>query len=886
MTLRDLLTRHGLGAYADAFEAHHVPVSDLPQLSDEDLRSDFGMTSYVDRKRFRGLVAEVEGGAGAVAPATPPVPTLAASSGASGASGASQSSSGDPGATRIDPAGAPTPARVVTDAGATRIDPGAVSTPAGVADPGATRIDALGALPQRIGMYRVLGLVGAGGMGTVVRARHVTEDWAARQGGDVAIKIVHAHLAADAGFRERFFAEAELGRRVTHASLVPTWDVVEEGGWLGTVMSLVEGEPLTTRVRAGGLPVGDVVALLGPIAEALDHLHANGIVHRDLKPANILVRPDGRAVLLDLGIAKDTRAAEQHTRTMTSMGTSAWMAPEQADAKHVDGAADRYALGLVAYALLAGRLPWDADASEARVLVVKLTGALAPLDTVRAGLPAHVGPAVMKMLALAAGERFGTCGGFVGALGREQAGEESLTQRNRDTETKLDGGTRGAVATLESRVLRAAAPLDEDALRERAKVEARAKLDAEERKREVERAAKAERDRVEAEKKARAARERQIRKEAEGAARAELEAERRAKADAERKAREAVERAAAEKAAAAEAARKKAEAARAEAERVAMERACPTATPAHAARTERLRYACEVERDVERTVSVPVEVMREFVVSGGFLGLIGRKTEQRVVVEQQKKTERVRERGEVRFEMVVIPPCSFMMGDETQHPVRLTRAYAMATTPVTQELWMAVMGANPAKFQSGADAAKRPVEQVSWFDAVRFCNALSAKQGLRDAYTIGAGDKPDINVEWNADGFRLPTEAEWECAARAGTSHVYAGGDDLDAVAWHSDNSGSTTQAVGRKRANTWGLHDLSGNVWEWCQDVYGDYSSGVATDPRGAASGPLRVYRGGSWNRTAGDARAACRGWFFPGSRGGHLGLRLSRTIPSPSNT
>ncbi len=826
MTLPDLLTRHGLAAYLPAFEREQLAPGDLAALTDDDLRGALGMTSLMDRKRFRALVAELEGGA---APA----------------------GVGMGGATRIDmPVG--------VDPGATRIDPsgtaGATPTPARV-DDGATRMDAFGALPQRLGSYRVLGLIGAGGMGTVVRARHVEEGWAARQGGDVAIKLVHPHLAADVSFRERFFAEAELGRRVTHPALVPTWDVVAEGAWLGTVMSFVAGEPLSTRVRAGGLPVAEVVELLAPVAEALDHLHAQGIVHRDLKPANIVVRPDGRAVLLDLGIAKDTHAAEQHTRTMTSMGTSAWMAPEQADAKHVDGAADRYALGLVAYALLSGRLPWDEGTSEARVLANKLMGALAPLDTVRPGLPAHVGVAVMQMLALTTGERFGTCGGFVGAL--ERGAAAAAKPEVRAPSVAASGKPPPAEPVV---------PLDEEALRERAKAEARAKLEAAEVRNDAERAAKEARERIDAEKKARYAREQQIRREAEEAAKAEMEAERRAKAEAERAAREAVERAAAEKAAAVkavEAARKRAEQERAQAERAA----------------ERERVKRDAAEHTARVVATPRqrhELTRE--ISEGALFW---KTTRTVTTS---------------FDMVVIPPCSFMMGSpasesgrgngETQHPVRLTRGYAMATMPVTQELWTAVMGANPAKFQSEADAARRPVEQVTWFDAVRFCNALSAKQGLRAAYTIGTGDAPAVTVDGSADGFRLPTEAEWECAARAGTTHVYAGGDDLDAVAWHSGNGGSTTHAVGQKRANAWGLHDMSGNVWEWCQDVHGDYPTGAVTDPIGAASGPFRVGRGGSWNDTAGSARAARRSGVFPGFRDDFLGFRLSRTIPWPSNT
>jgi formylglycine-generating enzyme required for sulfatase activity len=170
---------------------------------------------------------------------------------------------------------------------------------------------------------------------------------------------------------------------------------------------------------------------------------------------------------------------------------------------------------------------------------------------------------------------------------------------------------------------------------------------------------------------------------------------------------------------------------------------------------------------------------------------------------------------------------------------------------------------------------------VSWFDAVRFCNAQSAKVGLRAAYEIGSGDAPSVRVIDGADGFRLPTEAEWECAARAGAAHVYAGGDDLDAVAWHSGNSGRTTHAVGQKRANAWGLHDLSGNVWEWCQDWVGDYASGAATDPQGASSGSGRVRRGGSWYDTAQYARVALRYGNDPGYRNVDVGVRLTRTIP-----
>jgi len=197
---------------------------------------------------------------------------------------------------------------------------------------GATTVSPAEQIPERLGSYRVLGVLGAGGMGTVLRARHDKESWAQRQGGDVAIKVVHTALAADEEFQERFFSEAAMGRRLQHPGLARVYDVISEGPWLGTILELIEGEDLGASIKPGGLSVSEALSLLRPLAEALDHLHAEGVVHRDLKPGNVKVRSDGRPVLLDLGIAKDLEAKDGgHTRTMTAMGTSAWMAPEQAD---------------------------------------------------------------------------------------------------------------------------------------------------------------------------------------------------------------------------------------------------------------------------------------------------------------------------------------------------------------------------------------------------------------------------------------------------------------------------------------------------------------------------------------------------------------------------
>jgi serine/threonine protein kinase len=433
MSLRALFEQHGLMEHLPAFEREHVEPGDLAAMTDAELIETFGVRSYGDRKRFRALVASLTG-ASASAPTPTPAPARAPA-----------------GATRVDGPFSAASAPPSPIAGATRVDErfSAASTPP-PPTAGATRVDAAGGLPARIGSYRILGLVGSGGMGTVVRARHAEDGWAAQQGGDVAIKLIHPEIASSAEFRSRFMTEAGLGRRLQHPGLVPVYDVVSDGPWLGTVMGLVSGVPLSQRIVPGGLSVGEVAALLEPLGAALDHLHSHGVVHRDVKPANIMVRADGSAVLLDLGIAKDTHSElGAHTRTMTSLGTSAWMAPEQADAKHVDGAADRYAFGLVAYTLLAGRMPWGSDATEARVLATKLTGQLEPLSVTKPGVSESALRAVMSMLSLSPSERPSSCGAFMAQLTQRESSPRSAPP---SSPAPLSGGG-GAVPPARPSVL-------------------------------------------------------------------------------------------------------------------------------------------------------------------------------------------------------------------------------------------------------------------------------------------------------------------------------------------------------------------------------------------------------------------------------------------------
>jgi formylglycine-generating enzyme required for sulfatase activity len=212
--------------------------------------------------------------------------------------------------------------------------------------------------------------------------------------------------------------------------------------------------------------------------------------------------------------------------------------------------------------------------------------------------------------------------------------------------------------------------------------------------------------------------------------------------------------------------------------------------------------------------------------------------------------------------MVLIPAGEFQMGDvrgaEDAKPVHTVKvsSFYLDKTEVTQASFMELTGLNTSK----VEGARNPVEQTSWVHAARYCNARSEKEGLKPCY-----DTKTWACDFAADGYRLPTEAEWEYACRAGTTTAYGFGDDaaqLPLHAWVKNNAGGAPHPVGSKRPNAWGLFDLHGNVLEWCNDYYdaGAYKSSPAADPTGPARGEARVLRGGGWRSLPKAATAAAR--------------------------
>ncbi|WP_329199026.1 formylglycine-generating enzyme family protein [Streptomyces sp. NBC_01435] len=215
-------------------------------------------------------------------------------------------------------------------------------------------------------------------------------------------------------------------------------------------------------------------------------------------------------------------------------------------------------------------------------------------------------------------------------------------------------------------------------------------------------------------------------------------------------------------------------------------------------------------------------------------------------------------------ELVDIPPGTVTLTDRrTRRSWAVGLApYRLASVPVTQDLYAHVTGLRP----SAARGDRLPVESVSWWDAVRFCNALSLREGLAPAYRLPADE--DDTIEWDAasEGYRLPTEAEWEHACRAGTTGPRHG--ELDEIAWYRDNAHDRVHEVRGKLPNAWGLHDMLGNVWDWCWDVYD-----------AEVYGTYRVLRGGGWFDEHWSCRASARRRSHPTFRVDDVGFRLARS-------
>jgi eukaryotic-like serine/threonine-protein kinase len=613
-------------------------------------------------------------------------------------------------------------------------------------------------LPEIFGKYRVVRLIGQGGMGSVWLARDTQLE------RHVALKVPHLNNASvpDPVVLARFRAEARAAAALHHPNICPVYEVGELGGIHYIALAFIEGRPLADFIRPGQpFPQSRAAVLVRTLALALTEAHRQGVVHRDLKPGNIHINQRDEPVIMDFGLASRMDEGAAVTRFGGLMGTPEYMAPEQIEASlsPVGPACDQYSLGVILYELLTGRVPLVEENVYALLYQV-VNRSPRPLSVHRRDVSPALEAACLKALAKHPGNRHDSMAAFAAAL--EVCLRESSVSDNTPLLTEADSFQFG---TQRPTVWASDLSVDCPACARRLKVPA-------------------------------------------------VALGRRARCS-----------------------------------------ACKTSfqVPSHLA-------------DPNQSPTLPLHLAtpaaREVVNSLG-------------------------------MKLVRIPGGRFLMGsppeeadrssDEgPQHEVEITRPFYLGVYPVTQREYEQLTGDNPSYFTSVGDGQDRirlldtvrfPVEQVSWEDAAAFCRMLSDLPAERKRSRL----------------YRLPTEAEWEYACRAGSAEAFHPGSSLSSLQANFNGNHpyggalrgpflERTTAVGSYPANAWGLHDMHGNVWEWCQDWYGLYPEveGIRQDPTGTRTGTSRVLRGGSWNYTAKGCRSAVRNGLSPANRYRIVGFRV----------
>ena len=595
---------------------------------------------------------------------------------------------------------------------------------------------------QSIGPFQLLEELGRGAMGVVFRG------FDPAIGRPVAIKIIRADQFASpeevSDLKLRFAREAASAGKLSHPNIVTVYHLGEEGDLQYLVLELVNGTSLE-KTLSDGQPQDPKTAtsIIAQVADALDYAHSEGIVHRDVKPANILVRPDGKAKITDFGIAR----IESHTVTRTgfTFGTPAYMSPEQIMTAKVSGQADQYSLGVIAYQMLSGKKPFDADTGPSLMFQIMETQP-ALLHAVNPAISPRTSEVIAKTMAKKPEDRYASCAEFAERL------SESLkpaTAGTRDSHTEVTA-TMPAVLTPGGGV-----PTQERTGGER--LESATGTGAGTRKR-----------------------------------RLGLWSTFRLG-------------------------------------RTKIRIAATLATTVLIG----VVWLSRSRPPMPAPISVPITAQEG-------KSRIGKHEPMRSAL--GAADTKVNAKDGLTY--VWIPPGTFQMGcspedtecgdnEKPAHQVTITKGFWMGRTEVTQEAWQKVTGTNPSEF----NGPRLPVENVSWAEAHNYCQAV---------------------------GMRLPTEAEWEYAARAGSTGSRYG--NLVVIAWYRGNSKGAPHKVGQKPTNSWGLHDTLGNVGEWVEDWFaGQYPPGSATDPKGPASGTLRTLRGGSFFHGPQLTRASGRLGFSP---------------------
>ncbi|QDU51023.1 bifunctional serine/threonine-protein kinase/formylglycine-generating enzyme family protein [Gimesia panareensis] len=651
--------------------------------------------------------------------------------------------------------------------------------------------------PLLIGDYLILEPIGSGGMGTVYKAVH------RRMKRIVALKVIRADLDQDPERLKRFEREVQTAARLSHPHIVTAYDAGEARGIHYLICEYIDGESLTQLVRdSGPLDFADAMHCLQQIAEGLEYAHAQGVIHRDIKPANILVDDQGDLKILDMGLARLQETSEdilssggqtELTSSQIFMGTIDYMAPEQArNTKLADHRSDIYSLGCTFYFLLTGKPVYAGETTVERILAHK-EQPIPQLSTVNNQVPEAFNSIFETMLAKDPNQRYANVSELLQDLKNFNAtyvAEQTSTLPVKDAGETTHSTKDWASQTTEVQP-------------------------------------------------------------------ADSEYTVLAGADTQRQSPSA-----------------------------GKHRGLIWGGTAILAAV----LIVALSRNPEKELSEDLAAGSPEPVPGQSGLVDGKKTQQEYAAKIELPVQESVSIGggdqPVMLKLSLIPPGEFVMGTEDNvpaafdalaHSVKLTRPFYIGTTEVTNQLFQSFV--NETGYQTDAERAggygmiggswnrsedyywknlgdlsvqaTAPAVNISWNDAVAFCEWLSKKTG---------------------DVYRLPTEAEWEYACRAGTQTPWFFGnspDEMGQYAWFQNNSEGRVYPAKQKLPNAFGLYDVYGNEWEWCQDFYAAdyYQSSPSDNPTGPAEGSERVRRGGGFQQPASQLTSYVRGHGTPES-------------------
>ena len=768
------------------------------------------------------------------------------------------------------------------------------------------------AVGSRLDTYELVEKLGEGGMGAVWKARHVKLD------KFVALKVLPMHVTQNPEAVRRFEREMRAVGKLEHPHVVRAMDAGEIGGLHFLVMEYVEGTDLSKYIQTRGpRSVADACAMLRHAALGLAAAHAQGLIHRDIKPSNLLLSKQGQVKVLDLGLARlleDGAEPRQITHSGQVLGTPDFMAPEQWDDTHaVDHRADLYALGCTLCFLLIGRAPFGDDRHTTMGQKMKghLLEPISRLRDLRDDIPAELDDLYARLMEkdparrLISAEETAT---LLKTIAQSHSTKPSSNFASKPIANSIPPAMPPTLAAGPSATIPGVSDPGAAATMSWNGKEGTEIVDTGDDVTVHDAGGEATRTHFQLQ------------------PQAQPQSQARAATAAPPRRRNPLKLVAAGGAAlflvlllgviVIKIVNK---------DGTTTELRVPDGTSVEVLKDGKLLGKVDIEKGgptktppTPPSPSTPPSVNASTLALAPFDAAAARAHQEAWARRIGAPVEFTNSIG-MKFRL--IPPGEFLMGMTPQeaatvagqgdkdeniknaavisvpaHRVRMTQPYYLGTYEVTQEQYEKVVGVKPAFFSEdgvGKSYVKAeempllPIEHVSYIDAAKFCIKLSELERRQPAYS----SVDDVITVTDGNGYRLPTEAEWEWACRAGSTTAWScGGQEtsLAAVAWITDNADTRTHPVGRLKPNPFGLYDMHGNVWEHCQDwydaeAYAKRGAGPTEDPRGPDSGAAHMIRGGGWPDYPVGCRSAFRRAIEPTFKNHHIGFRVLATIAKP---